>query len=486
MRHLLIIIFFINSFSFSQTKETQEITRNIYEKLISKVGNNFTPAPKLEITTTQREPAKISNGTIFIEQKLIDLLSKDDNFESRIAYVLSHELGHHYLDHGWARGTGFAYVNDIETASIEQRNENYQYLLRDRVLDETNADKWGGFVAQISGYNSLQYANETLRMIYEHYDIDLEIPGYPSFNRRLEIIESNIDKSNTLAKVFEVGNKALLFGLTSLAETSYNELINNQLNTREIHNNLGVAYLLQAINDSKELSNYSYPIFIDNNTVAKVATRNISSNKLSPKELLEKAIKEFEFSYKLDSNYESTQINILISKMLLLKIDGTLKKSFLKEFIHSNSINSLKKNELEVLFKSLKSKKNTPKIAIKKDIKFPKFKNDKLDKLVFPGFANFNPITYRIPKSRIRIREKKFEILNITELSNSGQNIYFVEIFDTKYLKDIELFVKKNNHKFDRTIEIDSETYKVDLNNKFAIKYKSESIHSVSIVIENF
>ena len=132
------------------------------------------------------------------------------------------------------------------------------------------------------------------------------------------------------------------------------------------------------------------------------------------------------------------------------------------------------------------TKKNTPKIAIKKDIKFPKFKNDKLDKLVFPGFANFNPITYRIPKSRIRIREKKFEILNITELSNSGQNIYFVEIFDTKYLKDIELFVKKNNHKFDRTIEIDSETYKVDLNNKFAIKYKSESIHSVSIVIENF
>ena len=484
MRHLLIIIFFINSFSFSQTKETQEITRNIYEKLVSKVGNNFTPAPKLKITTTQREPAKISNGTIFIEQKLIDLLSNDDNFESRIAYVLSHELGHHYLDHGWARGTGFAYVNDIETASIEQRKENYQYLLRDRVLDETNADKWGGFVAQISGYNSLQYADETLRMIYEHYDIDREIPGYPSFNRRLEIIESNIDKSNTLAKVFEVGNKALLFGLTSLAETSYTELINNKLNTREIHNNLGVAYLLKAIIDSENLSNYNYPIFIDNNTVAKVATRNVDSNKLSPKQLLEKAIKEFEFSYRLDSTYESTQINIIISKMLLLKIDGTLKKSFLKEFMYSNSINSFKKKELEVLFKSLKSKKNTPIITNEKDLEIPVFKDEKIDEAIGFGLSDFNPTTFRIPNSNIRIREKKFEIFNITELSNSGQNIYFVEIFDNRYLMDIESFVQEVNYSFDRTIEIDFETYKVDLNNKFAIKYKGDSIYSVSIVIE--
>ena len=484
MRHLLIIIFFINSFSFSQTKETQEITRNIYEKLVSKVGNNFTPAPKLKITTTQREPAKISNGTIFIEQKLIDLLSNDDNFESRIAYVLSHELGHHYLDHGWARGTGFAYVNDIETASIEQRKENYQYLLRDRVLDETNADKWGGFVAQISGYNSLQYADETLRMIYEHYDIDLEIPGYPSFNRRLEIIESNIDKSNTLAKVFEVGNKALLFGLTSLAETSYTELINNKLNTREIHNNLGVAYLLKAISDSENLSNYNYPIFIDNNTVAKVATRNVDSNKLSPKQLLEKAIKEFEFSYRLDSTYESTQINIIISKMLLLKIDGTLKKSFLKEFMYSNSINSFKKKELEVLFKSLKSKKNTPIITNEKDLEIPVFKDEKIDEAIGFGLSDFNPTTFRIPNSNIRIREKKFEIFNITELSNIGQNIYFVEIFDNKYLMDIESFVQEANYSFDRTIEIDFEIYKVDLSNKFAIKYKGDSIYSVSIVIE--
>jgi len=485
MRYLLIIIFFINTFSFSQSKESQEITKNIYEKLVSKVGNNFNPAPILKITTTQREPAKISNGTIFIEQKLIDLLSKYDNFESRIAYVLSHELGHHYLDHGWARGTGFAYVNDAKNATYEQRKENAKYLLRDRVLDETNADKWGGFVAQISGYNSLEYANETLAIIYEHYNIDAEIPGYPSFSRRLEIIESNIDKSNTLAKVFEVGNKALLFGLTSLAETSYNELINNQLNTREIHNNLGVTYLLKAINDSKDLSNYNYPIFIENKTVAKVATRDVTLSKLSPKELLEKAIKEFEFSYKLDSTYESTQINIIISKMLLFKIDGTLKKSFLKELIHSNSINSFKKNELESLYKSLKSKKHTSKIDVKNNIEFPEFKNDKLEEASNSfGLSNFNPATYRIPNSNIRIREKKFDIFNITELSNRGQNIYFVEIFDKRYLMNVEAFIKESNYSFDRTIEIDFETYKVDLNNKFSIKYNGDSIYSVSVVIE--
>ena len=49
---------------------------------------------------------------------------------------------------------------------------------------------------------------------------------------------------------------------------------------------------------------------------------------------------------------------------------------------------------------------------------------------------------------------------------------------------DIESFVQEVNYSFDRTIEIDFETYKVDLNNKFAIKYKGDSIYSVSIVIE--
>ena len=208
-------------------------------------------------------------------------------------------------------------------------------------------------------------------------------------------------------------------------------------------------------------------------------------SKLSPKELLEKAIKEFEFSYKLDSTYESTQINIIISKMLLFKIDGTLKKSFLKELIHSNSINSFKKNELESLYKSLKSKKHTSKIDVKNNIEFPEFKNDKLEEASNSfGLSNFNPATYRIPNSNIRIREKKFDIFNITELSNRGQNIYFVEIFDKRYLMNVEAFIKESNYSFDRTIEIDFETYKVDLNNKFSIKYNGDSIYSVSVVIE--
>ncbi len=477
MRHLLIFFFFIYSFSFSQVTDPVETTKNIYKKLVSKVGNNFNPAPELKITSTQSNPAKISNGIIFIEKKLIEILNKDNNFESRISYVLSHELAHHYLDHGWARGTGFTYVKEME--SVED-SINDLILQRDRVIAETQADLNGGFVAQISGYNSLEYANETLSMIYKEYGLKKEMRGYPSFNKRLEIIESNIDKSNSLAKVFEIGNKFLLFGLTSQAEINFNELIKNKLNTREIHNNLGVTYLLRAINSSDNLQSFNYPLFIDNNTVAKVNTRSVNSDKLSAKELLEKAIVEFNEAIRLDSTYESTLINLVISKMLIHHLDNTLKKSFKKEFKLYTSISDLKKSELNVLIKSLKSKNFDLKKSNKNPVKFPVFKNSKLDDIMFMGFYKINnEKTYKIGK--IKIIESIDDTSNIIEVSCNGKRTYFVEIFDVNYLNKVESIVKDTDYKFDRTIELGYDTFKVDLFNKIALKYRGGKFNSVFI-----
>ena len=56
-----------------------------------------------------------------------------------------------------------------------------------------SADLFGGFFGQIAGYNVLSYGNEGLEEIYNHYKLPSEIKGYPSFEDRINIIDSKID-----------------------------------------------------------------------------------------------------------------------------------------------------------------------------------------------------------------------------------------------------------------------------------------------------
>ena len=66
------LLIYINCFS--QVSESEKLTIEIYEKLVSNITNNFNYSPILEITQTETNPAKVLNGRIYIEKKLIDLL----------------------------------------------------------------------------------------------------------------------------------------------------------------------------------------------------------------------------------------------------------------------------------------------------------------------------------------------------------------------------------------------------------------------------
>jgi hypothetical protein len=107
----LIILF--SSILNSQTYNCEKKVISIYEDLISNIANNFPAPPEIKITKTKNNPAYISKGVIYIDIRLVNLLCDRDEFESKMAYVLSHELAHHYLNHSWASNTGLSYSNSI-------------------------------------------------------------------------------------------------------------------------------------------------------------------------------------------------------------------------------------------------------------------------------------------------------------------------------------------------------------------------------------
>lgn len=262
MKKIFLFFFgFFSILSFSQEKIAQDIFKNI----INSIGNNFNPPPRLEIVKSENNPAYYSpkKNKIFVEQKVLKIFENDDNVEDILAYLIAHELAHHFLNHGWMRNLDFGYSSTIGNFIVDENNKTQ------KKIDETQADIFGGFFAKIAGYDALNFGEYCLRQIYDEYKIPESISGYPSLNERIEIIEANIEKTNELSNIFELGNLFLSIGDYKTANNCYSKILNERFSSREIFNNIGVISLLRAIDifNSRD-KEYVFPVYIEINSRA--------------------------------------------------------------------------------------------------------------------------------------------------------------------------------------------------------------------------
>jgi len=488
---LLILVFFFYNSLFSQLDSCTNSVTDIYNNIISNIANNFPAPPELSIIETKNNPAYISKGTIYIDLRLVELFCNQENFESKIAYVLSHELAHHYLNHSWASKTGLAYSNSL--GEFIEDNSN-QYSEKQRKLDESQADLFGGFFSQISGYQALSLGAETLKSIYKEYKVPEEMFGYPSLRERLDILESNISKSNNLAKIFEFGNLSLAIGKLGMARNCFKEILSNNFTSREIYNNLGLSYLLNAIENSDlSVSKYSYPIFIEQNTRAEVQSTRSGSFSNDPIIDLKEAIKYFDNAIRLDGDFEPAKVNLLVSFLILNKLNDNLGKEYLIDLEKYSSIDNVKLNDLKVIYHLLMGKaKKASKLASKGsqislfntdldsksykklvDVKIPKYDNDMTDfsNLMFMGldkpYSSISSVN-----GKIQIEEKNEKEFSIYKFN---RNKYIIEFFDSSYLKTLSDL----NIKFDNVSQISNFTYKRNKKNKIVYKYDQNELVSV-------
>lgn len=323
----------------------------VYERLKSSIGNNFPFPPDLIIVNDDRNVAYISDKGIVIESKLIDIFCGKNNFEDKIAYVLSHELAHHYLSHSWMRNTSLGYASSIgdfvkkNAVSKEQRK-----------LAETQADLFGGFFGQISGYNVLGYAKEVLSEIYNEYGISNEIKGYPSLDERFKIIDAKISEAGSLEKLFDLGNVFLRFGKFELAKDCFEDILKNNFTSREIYNNLGTVYLLYGISiiDNK-IARLKFPVNLDYNTRANIGLSRSGDLFADPITVLREAKFLFEKSLSLDNSYIPSKQNLVILNFLNSYINNTIKDFFnTSEF---SSLDEKSQGDLKVISMILDGKK---------------------------------------------------------------------------------------------------------------------------------
>jgi len=313
MKYLFIILVLLSSLGHSQKCEDR--VEEIFNDLVEGIGNNSIYPPSLEFSDDERAVATMGDFTITVERKVINLFCGQENFDDKMAYILGHEMAHHYLSHSWMANTGLGY-SDLGNY-IEENSP--MYSKKQRKLSESQADLYAGFYGMISGYNTLAHAKETLEAVYNAYGLPDEISGYPTFSERLEIINSKIDNASNLALLFELGNVLLLGKEYELAKYCY-EFILKQFNSREIYNNLGLSYLLYGVSISEEpINKLVFPVSLDQKSRVEVKTTRSGNFTDNPKDMIEFALKQFKRAQSLDSKYQPAIQNQVVAEFLLLK-----------------------------------------------------------------------------------------------------------------------------------------------------------------------
>lgn len=352
-KSLLIFIFLFSAIPtqcFGNTCE--ERTREIYLKLVNSIGNKFDLPPELYLLDSNKKVAYINDEGIFIEKKVIQLFCDKPTFEANIAYILGHELAHYYLEHNWMKNSGLGYSNSLGSFIDEKA-----YSKEQRKIAESQADLFGGFYGQIAGYSVLDSAQETLKMLYKDYNIPEEIKGYPSLNERCQIIETNQKKATNLGHLFHFGNILVSSGHLAQAKDCFEIILKNKFTSREIYNNLGLTYLLFAINNLEPpFSRVFYPVYLDRQTRLNSGATRSSGFFGTPEQLLEKSKKYFSLSQELDPSYIPAMQNLLVYEYIKLITSKKSTKEFLS-MLKSSGLDDKTINDFYVLDKRIQNKK---------------------------------------------------------------------------------------------------------------------------------
>ena len=355
-----IFLVFLLSITFSKAQDCTTEVKDIYKNIVKSIGNSFPPPPKLIISEKKRAVAYLNKEGITIETAVIDLFCGKKNFEDKIAYVISHELAHHYLNHTWMRNTSLGYVSSIGEF-VDNQSSSYDQ----RKLAETSADLFGGFFGQIAGYNVLSYAKQGLEEIYNHYKLPKEIKGYPSFEDRLNIINSKIEDANKLTTLFNVGNILMMLGKYDEAKLCFEDILKENFTSREIYNNLGLVFLLKAISISDpKISKFIYPLSIDFQTRADISATRSGDFLNDADKLFSYAKEQFNQSIRLDEDYYFAKKNILI-----LEFIQALKDDKENDFLKTENFELLDQAtqvDLEVISRLNRNKKRKKVLKIAK------------------------------------------------------------------------------------------------------------------------
>lgn len=318
MNKLISLIFILLTFScLSNAQQVSETTAHkVYDDIIDAIGNNHPRSPKLVFKDSERNPASYSpkKKTITIENKVLEICHTfgEDSLNA-LSYILAHELGHHYRNHGWMSqyaSLEFSDALDDQNKTPEQR-ESY----------EIESDIYAGFYAHIAGYDALKVADSFLDAIYTSYALPHDLKNYPTLAERKAIIGQNKSDFEELRDVFDLANIVMSVGQYDYAQELYQYIIDKGFTSREIYNNLGLCYVYEALALDVEDAyfNLLIPFKIDLSTrlESNGSTRGAMTAQQQAISLFKDAKREFETAIQLDANYSIAKENLFFTDVAL-------------------------------------------------------------------------------------------------------------------------------------------------------------------------
>jgi len=372
---LLFLLLLTPIFSIAQNIEDESVCKNIYINIIQAIGNNSPVPPQFVFDIKNNgKVAFIRNNKIHFEKAAFDALSAlGEKQKDGVAFILAHELAHHYLNHSWLMEAGYAYSSTEIGTLLEEEGRSVEQ----RKIQETQADYYAGFYAHIAGYNAFPIANQVLDIIYSSYNIDTNIKGYPSLYERKLIVNERREEHEDLILVFDAANIAFLTANYSAANSCYQYILNEKFTSREIFNNIGLSQLYESVGLLGKTDFKLYlPTKLDDQIRASESVyTNLSTKQKEEKakELLESSLYNFNTALSLDKDYTPSWKNKVSALVLLSSIDSTYEAEMFNSINNLNNVSIDEKNNLLGIYFALTNKPSKAKKYFKKSIKGDNF-----------------------------------------------------------------------------------------------------------------
>lgn len=274
---------------------------NIYNRLVQARGDFRFPVPSFSLVGQVEKVAGVNYAelSIFLEERALAVCNSfNADADAAIAFLLAHELTHYYEKHAWRRG----FVEEYKDLKIGIDLKD----IPDKVINETEADYLGGFLAYSAGYGLFKRGADIIQSLYSSYGFDKKLPNYPSLSDRQALSERTAVRLANLVNVFEMANLLSAIGKYSLAYEYYRFLL-FEYQSREIYNNLGVTATLDAM-EKTGTQKFRYPLEMDlESSAAKAGMPGLEDPKT--KEKFRQAILLFDAAISLDPNYAPAYLN---------------------------------------------------------------------------------------------------------------------------------------------------------------------------------
>jgi hypothetical protein len=310
--------------SFSLLKSTAQVydrppefAQKVYNDLFNAMSDTKTDKPKLLLEKNSKEVAIYDPKTqgypaIILGDQFIDLVrdfGKDSS--NALAHVLGHEMAHVFLHQNDISLVGSGYAS----VEINKKLKKIKNILRDSIF-ERQADEYAAFYCHIAGYKTTHVGELVLDSIYTRFKLNNKmLSKYPALEERKEIVRSSQKQMSVLKQMFDDGLLALVDGNYEMARAFFRTINKERFKSKEIFNNLGITFLMDAIDDLDTLEfPYSFPVQID--MITKLDEGNLRSISSDTKEKLEEALLNFNNAAG-QNDYSLVWINKAVTEFLL-------------------------------------------------------------------------------------------------------------------------------------------------------------------------